>query len=672
MEIPQKREAAERARKLRAVLERARYEYHVLDNPTMSDAAHDALKNELVTLETAYPELITIDSPTQRVGGKALARFAKVAHESRMLSLEDVFSAEEFTDWHNRVIKLAKEDQEYFGEVKYDGLAISLIYKDGVLERASTRGDGSVGEDVTANIRTIASLPLRLGGLNEKAEYPARVEVRGEAVITRAAFQAINIAQREKGEKEYANPRNLAAGSVRQLDPAITAERKLDFFAYDVLMIAGDARTHSDKHKFLHEAGFQTDPLARTLKDVSAVEAFRDEMIRERYNLDFDVDGLVIAVNDNDVYASLGVSGRAPRGAVAYKFAAVEAATVLEGIIVQIGRSGAVTPVAVLRPALIGGVMVSRATLHNVDEISRLGVKIGDTVVVGRAGDVIPDIISVMTELRTGKEKPFVMPKNCPVCGELLNRADGEVAWKCVNTECPARHRERLYYFVSKKAFDIDGVGPKIIDALLDEGLIQDAADLFLLTEGDLAPLERFGEKSAQNIVQSIAGRKAISLDRFLISLAIPQVGEETARDLAAHFGTLDRVKASSPEELEKITDIGPIVARSVVAFFANAREQSVIDKLLRAGVVVENIKSVRMGGKLSGKVFVFTGELESMSRDEAKGRVRELGGSASESVSAKTFAVVAGESPGSKAVKAKKLGVSVLDEQAFLRLIAD
>jgi len=637
----------------------------------MSDAAHDTLKHELKLLEDAYPDLITSDSPTQRVGGRALARFAKVTHASRMLSLEDIFSPEEFVEWDERMTKLSKAQQQYFGEVKYDGLAISLLYEDGLLVRGATRGDGSVGEDVTANIRTISSIPLRLGGHKEMngQAYEGRIEVRGEAVITKEAFRAINAEQRKQGEKEYANPRNLAAGSVRQLDPSITASRELDFFAYDVFTNP-DLATHAEKHAWLRDAGFQTDPLARILKNVQSVEAFRNEMITKRDTLEFDVDGLVIGVNNTATYELLGVSGKAPRGAIAYKFAAFEATTVLEDITVQIGRTGAVTPVAVLRPVQIGGVTVSRATLHNVDEIARLGVKIGDTVIVGRAGDVIPDVKSVVTELRTGKEKAFHMPKDCPVCVAPLTRADGEVAWKCTNTECSARHRERLYYFVSKKAFDIDGLGPKTIDVLLDEGLIQDASDLFFLTEGDLEVLERFGEKSAQNIVRSIAQSKDVSLERFIIALGIPQVGEETARDLAAHFGTLEKLSKATTEELEAIPDVGPIVSKSIYHYFRNTVEQKLIARLLDAGVHIAQGKQRASGGALEGKTFVFTGEMEGLSRDEAKERVRAQGGSASESVSKKTFAVVVGDNPGSKADRARELGITILTEQEFLRLI--
>lgn len=673
MVIPPKREALARIQKLRKVIDRARYEYHVRDNPSMSDAAHDALKHELKLLEDAYPDLITKDSPTQRVGGRALARFAKVTHEVRMLSLEDIFSAEELVEWDARITKLAESSQEYFGEVKYDGLAISLLYEDGLLMRGATRGDGSIGEDVTANIRTIASIPLRLGGHKEGGEgaYKGRIEVRGEAVITKEAFTAINAEQRTKGEKEYANPRNLAAGSVRQLDPQITASRNLDFFAYD-LFLDPDVATHAQKHEWLADAGFQTDPLARVLHGVNAIEQFRDEMIARRERLAFDIDGLVIAVNDTVTYGALGVSGKAPRGAIAYKFAALEATTILEDIVVQIGRTGAVTPVAVLRPVLIGGTTVSRATLHNVDEIARLGVKIGDTVVVGRAGDVIPDVKSVVVELRTGKEKVFHMPKTCPVCDATLVRAEGEVAWKCVNVQCSARHRERLYYFVSKKAFDIDGLGPKIIDVLLDEGLIQDAADIFVLTEGDVSPLERFGEKSAQNIVRSIQRKKEISLERFLIALGIPQVGEETARDLAAHFGTLERTMEASEDELLAVPDVGPIVARSIRQFFSDTHEQKLLAKLQKAGVRILPAEKRATGGKLEGQTFVFTGELERMSRDEAKDRVRALGASASESVSKKTSAVVVGANPGSKADRARELGVRALTEEEFLRIIQD
>ena len=500
----------DRAAKLRDLINKYRYQYHVENKLEISEVALDALKYELKKLEDEYPELITADSPTQRVEGKALARFKKVTHEVRMLSLEDAFSEEDMHDWEARIKKLLPSgSHEYFAELKLDGLAISLEYQDGVLVRGSTRGDGYVGEDITANIKTIESIPLKLelhgnqeSLLARKVLSQSRVEVRGEALISRAGLVFINRQQEKNNEKIYANARNLAAGSLRQLDPSIVSERKLEFLAYDLIVEVGQ-KHHSEEHEILKSLGFKTDPHATTCKNLSGVFSFHKKIEHEREKFAYEIDGIVVAINNNALYKRLGVVGKAPRAAVAYKFAPVEAVTKVENIIIQVGRTGVLTPVAHLQPVRVGGVTISRATLHNEDEIKRLGVRVGDSVIVGRAGDVIPDIKKVLVDLRTGSERVFHMPTRCPVCGEDVLRDGKGIIIRCINKKCPRLRQEVMYHFVSKHAFDIDGLGPQTINVLLDEGLIQDAADLFELQEGDIAVLERFGEKSAKNIISA-------------------------------------------------------------------------------------------------------------------------------------------------------------------------
>ncbi|MBI1956911.1 MAG: NAD-dependent DNA ligase LigA [Candidatus Niyogibacteria bacterium] len=672
-----KDEAEKRIAKLREVIDHHRYLYHVLDKPEMSDAALDSLKHELKALEDRYPDLITPDSPTQRVGGGALKEFKKIEHRTPMLSLEDVFSPEEVEEWRERIgkVRSAAADAELFAEFKFDGLAMSLVYEDGVLERASTRGDGTIGEDVTQNIKTIEAVPLRLDihghvpaaarKTLEKRIKKGTLEVRGEVIITKKEFNAQNRAQKKSGKQIYANPRNLAAGSIRQLDPAVTRSRRLDFHAYALADDVGQKR-HSEEHDIVKALGFKTDPREKIVKSTGELIHFRDSIAAEREKLEFEVDGIVATVNDNAVFRGLGIIGKAPRGAIAFKFAPREATTVVEGIAVQVGRTGAITPVAKLRPVEIGGVSISRATLHNEDEIRRLDVRVGDTVIVGRAGDVIPDIKSVVRELRPRGAKEFRMPRHCPVCKAALV-PDGKIL-RCKNAKCPARHRETLYHFVSKAAFDIDGLGPKIIDALLDNGLIQDAADIFDLKEGDIAPLERFGEKSARNLVEAIHERRLIGLAKFLLGLGILHVGEETAGDLADHFGSLEAVKRASVETLEAVPNIGGIVAKSIHEWFGVARNQEFLRKLLRHVTITNPARKKK--GKFTGKTFVLTGGLETMSREEAKARIREAGGRTSESVSNTTAYVVAGSEPGSKYEKAKKLGIPVVDEKQFLKLL--
>lgn len=665
-----------RAKKLRDLINTYRYQYHVLDKLEISESALDSLKYELKQLEEKYPELIAPDSPTQRVAGKALARFKKAPHAVPMLSLEDAFSEDDMRAWCTRVVKLAgRAHVSFFAELKLDGLALSLEYKNGLLVRGSTRGDGRVGEDITPNIKTIESIPLVLGTFGrhqpafvKKILDAEIVEVRGEALISKKGLEVINRAQEKKGAKKYANARNLAAGSLRQLDPQMVAERKLEFFAYD-LVVSDRPGRHSDEHEILKSIGFKTDPYAARCETLDDVFNFHTQIEKKRSSFPYEIDGIVVAVDDNALNERLGVVGKAPRAAIAYKFAPKEATTVVEDIVVQVGRTGVLTPVAHLKPVEVGGVTISRATLHNEDEIKRLGVKIGDSVIVGRAGDVIPDIKKVLADLRTGHEKQFHMPTHCPVCGKVVARDAGGIIVRCVNKACPRQTQEVLHHFVSKHAFDIDGLGPKTIGVLLDQGLIQDAADLFDLKEGDISVLERFGEKSAKNIIAAIDRAKKISLPRFLVALSILHVGEETARDLAAHFGSIDSIMNASEEEIREVDNIGDVVAASVYNFFESKFAKTYIGKLVRAGIDIGTEKK-KKPGKFTGKSFVFTGEMELMTRDEAKARVRELGGEANETVSKKTTYVVAGASPGSKYDKAEKLGVEILTEKEFLRLL--
>jgi len=661
-----KKQAKERIEKLKKEIWRHSYKYHVLDQPDISDSVFDTLKNELEELENKYPDLITPDSPTQRVSGKPLDKFKKFKHPAAMLSFNDAFSKEEMGDWverNEKIVKNAVKDG-YYCELKIDGLAIELIYEEGVLKTGATRGDGLIGEDVTQNLKTVASIPLKLFG-----KYPKKLVVRGEVFLHKKEFERINNELKKKGEKIYANPRNLAAGSVRQLDPKITANRRLDSFAYDLITDLGQ-KVHEEEHKTLKAFGFKINPNNKFCKNLEEVEEFRNHWEKAREKLGYEIDGIVVIINENAVFKKLGVIGKAPRGAIAYKFSPKEATTIIEDVIWQVGRTGVLTPVAVLKPVEIGGTTVSRATLHNLDEIKRLEVKIGDTVIVGRAGDVIPDIIKPLKHLRNGKEKEIRVPHLCPVCESKIIKIGDEVAYRCSDKNCGAILREKMYHFVSKNAFDITGVGPKIIDRFLDEGLIKDAGDLFFLKENDIKHLERFAEKSASNIINSIQSKKNIKLERFLFSIAIPQVGEETAFDLARYLGGLEKIKNVSIEELEKIRDVGPKVAESIHKWFREKKNLDFIEKLNKVGVKIIKEKERKINPKIKGKTFVFTGGLETITRERAEELVRELGGDASSSVSKDTDFVVAGSEPGSKYEKAKKIGVRIISEKEFLKMI--
>ena len=660
--------------KLKAEINHHRYLYHVLDKQEISDAAQDSLKHELALLETQFPEFITPDSPTQRVGGEALDEFKKVQHPVPMLSLVDAFSEEELQDWEKRNRKLVASTAtlNYFAEIKMDGLAVTLKYKKGVLDQAATRGDGKVGEDITENVRTIEAIPLKLelDTLVPQARTAAQrdVEVRGEVFMSKKVLEELNKRQAQNKLPPFANPRNAAAGSVRQLDPKITASRKLSFMAYDLVTDLGQ-QTHQQAHDLMTQMGFRSGEYNEFCSDANAVELYHTKIGKIRSKFPYWTDGIVINVNDIKLFKRLGVVGKAPRGALAYKYPAEQATTIVEDIQVQVGRTGALTPVAHLKPVKVAGSTVSRATLHNVDEIERLGVRIGDTVIVQKAGDVIPDIVQVLPNLRTGKERHFKMPHKCPVCDSKVERRSEEVAYYCTNKNCYAQQQEGLSHFVSKTAFDIDGLGPKILEQLARADLVKNPADLFDLKESDLEPLERFAEKSAENLVQAIQSAKKVTLARFIYALGIRHVGEETAIDLAQHFGSLEKIMHTSQEEFNSIRDIGGVVAKSLHEYFQDAQNVSLVKKLLHKGVVIELQKQVNKQTPLTGKKIVVTGTLDTMSRDEAKAKVREAGGDWVSSVSKNTDYVVVGSDPGSKADKAKKIGVQTIDEREFVRL---
>jgi len=661
-----KKQAEERIEKLKKEIWKHNYAYHVLDRPEISDAAFDSLKNELEGLEYKFPELISSDSPTQRVSGKPLNKFKKVQHEIPMLSFNDAFSGQEMLDWQTRNEKMVKnyDKNGYYCELKIDGLAVELIYENEIFKIGATRGDGKIGEDITQNLRTIASIPLRLFG-----NIPNKVIVRGEVYLKTKEFEKINKELEKNNEKTYANPRNLAAGSIRQLNAKITAKRKLDFFAYAMITDMGQ-KFHEQEHEILKKIGFKTVKYNKFCKNLEEVEKFKNYWETARKKLDYEIDGLVVITNESAMFKKLGVVGKAPRGAIAYKFSAKEGTTIIEDVIWQVGRTGVLTPVAVLKPVQIGGTTITRATLHNFDEIKRLEIKIGDTVIVGRAGDVIPDIIRPLKDLRSGKEKEIKVPHICPICNSKVVKIGDEVAYKCADKNCGAILREKIYHFVSKKAFDIVGVGPKIINRFLDEGLIKDSADLFFLKEKDIKHLERFAEKSASNIIKSIQSKKKIKLERFLFGIGIPQVGEETAIDLTKKYSNLEKIKNSSKEELEKINDIGPKMAESIYNWFRDKKNLEFLQKLDKVDIVITSQKSKIKSQKLANKIFVLTGELESMVREEAKEKIRELGGDVSGSVSKNTDFVVVGAEPGSKFDKANKLGLKIINEKEFLKMI--
>lgn len=651
----------ERIKKLSRQIDELRYRYHVLDDPTVTAEIYDSLTQELVNLERQYPQFKLQNSPTQRIGGVALNKFEKITHHQRMLSLNDAFSVDDINDWQDRIKKLLpNEEFDYFCELKFDGLAISLRYEKGGLTVAATRGDGFTGENVTENIKTIQSVPLELK-TNED------FEIRGEAIMTKHVWEELNKKQLVAGNPPYANTRNAAAGSIRQLDPKITASRKLQFYAYDIVTDFGQ-KTHQEIHEKLKELGFKTAKYQKYAKSLNEVFEFFEQIKKIRDSLPFGIDGIVVSVNNLDTFKRLGAVGKAPRGMVAFKFPPERVTTIVEDIIVQVGRTGKLTPVAKLRPIFVSGTTVSRATLHNEDEIQRKDIRIGDTVVIQRAGDVIPEIVGVLTKMRTGKEKKFAMPPKCPICGAKVEKKEGLVDYVCTNKNCFAKQIRGIRHFVSRGAFDMAGIGPKILDKFIDEGLIKDASDLFNLKEGDIEPLERFAEKSSENIVSSIQNAKKITLPRFIYALGILHVGEETAFDLAQRFGSISKLIDVSQEEINAIPNIGDVVAKSTYEWFQSKQNQQFIKRLLKSGIKIENIKIKKT--PLTGRSIVVTGSLKSLSREKAKEAVRKAGGDWISSVSQNTDYIVVGKEPGSKYDRAKKLGVKIIDEKEFLDLI--
>lgn len=668
-----KPEAKKRITQLREQIDEHRHRYHVLDDPAVSDDIYDSLTRELRRLEEQFPEYDDPTSPTHRVGGKPLDKFVKVDHQLPMLSLNDAFGVDELRSWDMRIKKLlpSSTSLSYFAELKLDGLAISLIYENGLLIRAATRGDGKVGEDVTQNAKTIKMIPLKLRGKN----VPQSLEVRGEVVMSKAVLISLNKEYEKIGKPLLANTRNAAAGSMRQLDPALAANRRLDFFAYDIAQLDSSwpqPKLHSEEHQLLRSLGFNVDTHELRAKTLSEVENFIKDIEQKRPKFKYGTDGVVVSVNELALHERLGVIGKAPRFMVACKYPAEKATTRVLDIRVNVGRTGVLTPFAVFEPTLVAGSTISKATLHNMDQIGRLGIKIGDTVVIQKAGDVIPEVVEVLPKLRNGKEKTFMMPKLCPVCDGKVERRDvggkESAAYYCTNPDCPAKNQRAIEHFVN--AFEIYTVGPKIISRFQDEGLISDAADLFTLEEGDINTLERFGDKSAENIIASIQEHKKIPLARFIYSLGINNVGEQTSEDLAEHFRSLDKLGKASAEEINLIENIGPIVSQSVFDWFHHHENEKYVQKLLRNGIEITN-PSRKVAGKLTGKTFVITGTLETMSRDEAKQRIKALGGKVTESVSIKTDYVIVGSDPGSKYEKAQKLGVAILDREAFEKLIS-
>ncbi len=663
------KETKERYEKLKETVRKHRYNYHVLDIEEISAEALDSLKHELSEIEKAHPELVTSDSPTQRVAGEPIDAFQKYEHKVAQWSFNDVFSEEEFADWQKRIKKILKEklgqevEPTYTCELKIDGLKVVLEYEKGVLLVASTRGDGKIGEDVTSNVRTIDSVPLKL-------EKEVDVIVEGEVWMGKKGLVKLNKKREKEGLEPFANVRNAAAGSIRQLDPQIASERPLDTFVYDIGQTGQNTpETQLDELKMLGELGFKVNREFVLCKNIEEVMEYRRRWMKKKDKEDYLIDGVVVKVNEKEYQEALGYTGKAPRYAIAFKFPAEQVTTVVEDIKLQLGRTGVLTPVAVLRPVEVGGVKVSRATLHNEDEIKRLDVSIGDTVVIQRAGDVIPDIVKVLKEMRTGKERKFRFPNKVPECGGdgSIERIPGEAAYRCVDMDSAHLQKEKLSHFVSKKAFNIDGLGPKIIDKLMEHSIISSFDDIFKIKTGDLEKLPNFKEKSVNNLIESINNSRKVTLPRLMVGLSIPFVGEETAYLLAEKLGTLRKIREAEVEELEAIDGAGEVVAKSIYDWFRNEKNSRMLERLLGEIKVEERV--VR-AGKFEGKTFVLTGTLEGLSRDEAKDKIRSAGGDVSSSVSQKTDYVVAGFDPGSKKDRAEKLGVKVIDENEFLSML--
>ncbi len=658
---------------LRDKIRHHEYRYYVLDDPEISDAEFDKLVNELKKLEAEHPELITPDSPTQRVGGKPREGFVKARHSSPMLSLDNAYNEEELCDWERRVHELSgRNDVEYMCELKLDGMSLALRYSGGQLERGITRGDGNEGEDVTANVRTVRSIPLSIPKDRlKKAAIPEDFETRGEMLMPTAAFRKLNEEREQQGLSTFANPRNFTAGTVRQLEPSVTAQRRLDYFPY---MLLKDGRTYFDRHSktmdALESVGFKVNPHRKLAKNLDEAWKFIQSWEAKRDSLPYEIDGIVIKVDRTALQQELGFTGKAPRWAIAYKYAARGGVTQIEDIVPQVGRTGKLTPVAWLKPIPIGGTTVSRATLHNMDEIERLGVKIGDWVEVERGGDVIPKVVKVIEDKEHPRgHKQFQMPERCPVCGGNVVRTPGEADHRCVNANCPAKLQGTILHFASRHVMDIDGLGDALVSQLTERGMVKNVADLYRLTKDDLLKLERMGDKSAQNVLDEIAASKKLPLERVIYGLGIRFVGERTAQFLAEHFGSLDAIMKASAEELQEVNEVGPRIAESIVEFFSDEHNRHLVNDLRKAGLTLTGQKKEK-GTKLAGKTFVLTGTLARYSRDEAKKMIEDAGGRVSGSVSKKTDYVVAGDDAGSKLDKARELGVAVIGEKEMESLV--
>lgn len=660
-----------RVEKLRETIDHYRYLYHVENKTEISEEALDSLKDELKKLEEKYPELVTPDSPTQRVEGKPLEQFEKVRHTVQQWSFDDAFTEEDVYAFDAKVKRALKQatgkeiNPTYTAELKIDGLKIVLTYENGILQTAATRGDGRIGENVTQNVRTIESVPLKL-------REPVSLVVEGEAWMGKSTLKKINKKREKEGEEVFANPRNVAAGSIRQLDPNITRSRELDSFIYDIARIDGQVpNTQEEELNLLKKLGFKTNPHFKHFENVEGVIKFWKEWQDKAPKEDYLIDGVVVKVNERVYQEALGYTGKSPRFGIAVKFPAEQVTTVVEDIDLQIGRTGVLTPVAHLRPVNVAGSTVSRATLHNEDEIERLDVRIGDTVIIQKAGDVIPDVVSVVKEMRTGKEKKFKFPTHFHLCGGdgRVERIPGQAAYRCVAKNSYAQQKRKLYHFVSKKVFDIDGMGPKVIDALMDAEIISDFTDIFKVEKGDLETLPRFGEKSINNLLSSIEKSRKVTLARFIASLSIPQVGEETARDLATHFKNAKNFQEATLEELESLNGVGPIVARAIVDWFSDSENKKLYSEILNE-IKIQNDTQETISKKLSGLTFVLTGTLENLSREDAKDMVRKNGGEVSSSVSKNTSYVLAGSEAGEKLTKAESFGVKIISEKEFLDML--
>lgn len=664
------KEIKDRYLKLKEAVNKHSYLYHTLDKPEISDEAYDSLLREILEIEESYPELKTVDSPTERVGGEPLKEFVKVEHGTRQWSFDDAFTFDDLEKWDKKVKNfiekagLSNEKIEYCCELKIDGLKIVLTYKNGKLVTGATRGDGKIGEDVTQNVKTIKSVPLTL---NKEVD----ITVVGEAWMSKKELERINKERLKNNEEPFANVRNVSAGSIRQLDPKITASRNLKLFTYDIDFLTKDLpETQSEELNLLKKLGFEINQNFGIFNNLNDVQKFYKSWESKKDKLDYALDGIVIKINSRKIQDAIGFTAKSPRWGVAYKFKAEQVTTVVEDIVLQVGRTGVLTPVAHLKPVLVAGSTVSRATLHNEDEIRRLDVRIGDTVILQKAGDVIPDIVSVVKELRGRNVKPFVWPSKVALCGGdgSIERIPGQAAWRCVDSNSSEQLKRKFHHFVSKKAFDIEDCGPKIVDLLLDQGLIGEYSDIFTLKRGDLLALPRFAEKSVVNLLESIEKSREVTLSRFLVGLSIPQVGEETAMDLSNHFKTIEKIREVKYEDLESLSGVGPIIARSVVQFFKDKTNKKIVDSLLKQ-VKIKTEKEA-LSSKLSGLRFVVTGTMEKYSRDEMKDLIRKNGGTVSESVSKDTTYLVAGDNAGSKYEKAEENGVKILTEKEFLALL--